>query len=118
MEKGKGGEKRHAVRPSSPKRSQMEGGSSGSRNDEESFLTLQEDRKEIDKGIERKLSSLHEKERELLSNLYRTEIEKQVLLNARTLIDEKLRKVQHQQYLARAAKVGKNAGRDEDLANE
>lgn len=107
MEKGKGREERDLVASASIPR---EG--------KEHFLTFQEDREEINQGIERKLSMFHEKERELLSKLYRTEIEKQTLLNARTLIDERLRKVQHQQFLSRAAKVGKKANSEEDLTKE
>ncbi|PWN34123.1 uncharacterized protein FA14DRAFT_68765 [Meira miltonrushii] len=113
MEKGKGREDRNGVVSSASPNHQtqeVEG--------KEQVLTLQEDREEINQGIEQKLSMLHERERGMLSELYQTEIEKQVLLNARTLIDERLRKVQHRQYLSRAAKVGKKANSEEDLTKE
>ena len=110
MDKGKGREERDAVTSeASVNPSQENGTNPASYENKERLLSLQEDREEINRGIERKLHSLKEQEREMLSDLYKTEIEKQVLLNARTLIDEKLRKVQHQQYLARAAKVGKKS---------
>lgn len=114
MDKGKGREERDAVIfEASVNPSQENGTNPASHENKERLLSLQEDREEINQGIERKLFSLKEQEREMLSNLYKTEIEKQVLLNARNLIDERLRKVQHQQYLARAAKVGKKSSDEE-----
>lgn len=111
MEKGKGREERNHQQSKSQNQSQKDSTSFASREDEKRYLTIQEDRREIDQGIDQKLSLLHEQKRELLSSLYRTEIEKQILLNARILIDERLQKVQHQQYLARAA--GLEKGKDE-----